>query len=235
MNRLWLAMQQRGPLMYTVNASACRESWAEYYVSWWEMLLSSYSWVQPQQVQRTWDHFASYIRFPKFAEVYGSNSVSLENIYARRRNDGSTVDFGVEALKSKVCNDMFELTLKQNNALESRWAAYIDFGFSGVQSLPSGASRWSETVSGLMTSPARSILDAENIRLPELRQAVKSAQQNPAIGGLISPDGIIDPGSEDLDKNPSSVWAAPLAPKGPSLLSAGAILAGSLFLLRRFR
>jgi len=237
MNRLWVAMQQRGPLMFTVDAWSCRAAWIQYIRSWWEMIASSFSWNRIEQVQGTWDQWGSYIGWPSFASVWGSNRISLDDFYQRRRKDGSRVDFEVEASRSQVCADLARLTGKQNRALDTRWAAYIDFGFPGVQSLNNGAARWYDAAQGLITSPVKSILDAENIRLPELRQAVKQAQASPLVGGLASPDGILDPGTEDLEENGPEDWLprpAKYQPPGSGAWKSLALVGAAAFLGRRF-
>lgn len=239
MNRLWIAMQQRGPLMFTVDAWACRAAWIPYIASWFEMIASSFSWNRIEQVQGTWDQWGSYIGWPSFASVWGSNRISLDDFYKRRRKDGSRVDFELEASRSQVCADLARLTGKQNRALDTRWAAYIDFGFPGVRSLNNGAARWYDAAQGLITSPVKSILDAENIRLPELRQAVKQAQASPLVGGLASPDGILDPGTEDLEQNGPEDWPslprpAKYQPPGSGAWKSLALVGAAAFLGRRF-
>jgi len=238
MNRLWIAMQQRGPLMFSVDAWAARAAWVEYIASWFTMMTTTFSWNRIEQVQGVWDQWSTYVgNWPKFASVWGSNRISLDSFYGRRRKDGSSVDFEEEAARSQVCADLARLTGAQSRALETRWAAYIDFGFPGVQSLTNGASRWYDTVQGLATSPVRGILDAQNIRLPELRQAVEQAQASKAIGGLVSTDGILDPGNEELEENPVQVWPTVALPPGvnrrPGFASL-ALLGAAGLLARRF-
>jgi len=244
MSRIWSNMQQSGPLMFCVNADIARDRWAKYLGSYFDLIRNGHDTGSNMDWRAAiWDSFAVKLGFALWSDVWGPpSSLDLDDYFAFRRGDGSPVDLDAVAWGSLPVVELGKLRAKQNATLETKWAAYISYGFSGVQGLDLGASRWWDTVQSLISAPAhiRATLDAENIALPELRQAVIAANPYGGPGGLApadpgskpgpgGPGGIVEPGEyedmlpnfdlADVDRPPGKSMAQIYAEQGLGLAS----------------
>ena len=188
MSRLWNAMQQSGPLMFSINALQAQNTWSAYLLSCFELVRNGYDTGSNMQWRASiWDSFAAYLGFDSFDAVWGN--CTLQQYYGFRDADDRPVDLDAVAWSSRPITELGKLKSKQQATLDSEWSAYIDFSYRGVQGLANGASRWWDQVNSLISAPSYVLrqLDAQNIPFSQLRGKVERSGDFYAQSGQSKP------------------------------------------------